>query len=1146
MFKKLLSFACWALLLCMLFALCVIFTFVTEKSLIIAPVMWVGLIIAILLARFLWVSISAILHGKTFAALRKRLKMSRMEYVLSEHWKAGASVIKRIRRQKQPLPWFVLTGGRSGKTTLMAGAGLPLFSNEPESSVVVPTRTLRWWFFRSAGFLDLSSLFLSKTPAFERGWLRLVNWCGRIPAPAGIVVCVPASALMEDNGVDLHLHARHIRTQIEPLIKKVKCRLPVYLFITCSDTLPGFSLWANRLSPAQRQQALGYYWPVPPVVDGKDPAFLHPLFNCVKDGLDKVRVSMLSGGEPNAQTLALLDFPERLPQLRHGLQRYLAALCEPDVYFEPATLGGVWFTATEPVSKNSAARQAFFLHDLMTRLLPDLSRQREAIPIGFGRRFLQQWGGITASALAIAALLASGIYSHKLLTGDVRTMDVEAKVQQLKAIEAWHETPLRYLAYVPALLHRQGRLETSILASTPRQAVNPPAVNALYQQQFAQATAEGRREMILALAHAIMTKRAMLDGTPVSELVKHEAEPDLLSMTGAINHLTREHSLVLQRTLLQQPGGQEQLHSLRQLLVNLVNRDPQADWLSAPYEALPAVHISDFQPLSSSEASLDGLWTLQGTAQMRRWLADIRSAAGARARLPVLDAAEQRWNTLRQTQWMSLMLAFNREQVPALSSGQWQSALIAIDQGNSPAMKLARYAYEQLADISRAQAMPWLRELRQLHRLQAAPASGGMMQRASRLDQSLRQKVAGLLRLDVKNLPPVVSALGVKNWNEWRKGVHSAVADVFATSPSSNRLTRDLFQAGSSADGNPLQILDGRFSALRKSMSDSAREDYAVNAVWSLYQSDNRWLVAHAMQRTGCWLEQQWQSRVLWPMEKNLDRLSYPEQQDLAWQYLTDFVRGPAKSALTMGDNGPEAGTFDGQTAGLTPEFLRIVNHVLHPDDVLAMPEREDTRSSDTLAQLKEEQGRLESQLAALEARPLELTLTSQPATIPGGARLMPTGTQLVLFCDEQSWELKSMNFSEQKPFRWRPGHCSRVSVKINFPGFDLKYDYFGDGAWPDFLSDLADGGHSYEQEDFPQEAAQLAALGIKNILVRYEVSSPVAVHDAWRKWRTLNDALTSNADARDETSERKAEKLRPTGLKSGFSQLPAHIADCR
>jgi type VI secretion system protein ImpL len=1144
MFKKLVYFAAWALFLCLLLIVCVVMSVVLERSLLHAFALWLIVIIAVLLVRFVWGSVSGIAQAKYISGLKAKFKLTRLEYVLFEHWKTGAAVIKRIRRRKQPIPWFVLTGGRSGKTTLMAGAGLPLFSNEPESSLVVPTRTLRWWFFRSAGFLDLSSQFLNKTPAFERGWLRLVNWCGRLPAPAGIVVCVSVSELLEKDDADLHLHARHIRTQIEPLVSKVKRRLPVYLFITCCDRMPGFSHWTRQLSAAQRQQPLGYYWRSSPIVDGKDPALLDPLFRCVKDGLDKVRVSMLSGGEPDANTLALMDFPEQLPQLQPALQRYLAALCEPDAYFQPAALGGIWFTATEPVSKNSASRQAFFIHELMTRLLPTLSRQREVEPVGFGRRYLHKWGAMTFSALAITYLLIAGYFTGRLTAGTPALMETTAQVQQIENIEGWRRHPLHYLPFVPVLHHRHEQLEASIIAMTPRDTVNLRETADHYQQQFTDAVPEQKRALILDLARTLITKQAMWEKQPVSELLTQPPVPAALSMTGATVPLSRQQDVVLQRALIQQPGGRSQLVVLRELLGRLVNSDPQMAWLLAPSEELTPVNLTDFLPLSEDKTQVSGLWTKQGTAQIQGWLDEIRRAGDEQVPMPELAAFEQRWPALRQTQWMTMMLAMNQQPAPVLSGEQWQTTLIALDQGNSPTMKFARYVSEQLDDIRAQDAALWLRELRRLNQLQAMPVPGALVPRISKIQQSIQTKMSALLKIDSKTLTPVLSDLNVKNWNAWKASVHAAVSDVFATPKSSDRLTRGLFQTSAAGDSNPLQLLDSRFNVLRKSLS-AERDDFATNAVWTLYQSDAHWLVAQAMQRSACWLEQQWQSRVLWPMENNASRLEYDDQQDQAWQYLSDFIRGPAKSVLVVGDGGPRAGEFNGHTPGLTPEFLRMVNHVLRPDDVLAMPERENTRDDDALAALKEEQADLEAQMAALEAKPLELTLKSLPATIPGGARLMPTGTGLTLYCDEQQWKLNSMNFSEQAAFRWRPGHCSRATLVINFPGFDLTYDYFGDAAWPDFLHDIADGQHRFKAEDFPDEAAQLAALGISEVMVRYQAGSQNAVQDSWQQWQERRQALNDNAVAQQETGTKKAEKQRPTALRSAFSQLPVRITEC-
>lgn len=1178
MFKKLIAFTVWAFLLCIMLVTCLVIATVIEWSLFYGFILWLVLIIAIIGIRLAWIGIAELSKAKFYDKLKARFKLSRMEHVLSEHWQTGAKVIKRVRNGKQTLPWFILTGQRCGKTTLMSSTGLPLFSNEPESGVVVPTRTLRWWFFRSASFLDLSSQFLSKSPAFERAWLRLVSWCRRVPVPAGIIVCVSADDLQRKNIAELSLNARHIRTQIEPMIKKVKRRLPLYVVITCCDHLPGFTLWSEKLSHSQRQQALGYHWLQSPVVDGKDPAFLNPLFNTVKAGLDNVRISMFNGLPPDEDTLQLLDFPEQIDKLQPALQSYLAALCEPDAYFEPGALGGVWFTATVPVSQNSAMRQAVFLHDLLVRQLPELSSLRQVDAIGFLGRFLQQWGAVVVTSVTLGIIFLYGMRTHSLTGGDFSTMSVTQQVKKLEQIESGQQHPLQYWPFIPVLNYRHYQLEQLVLRTVPTPVVNAHVIAERYMRRFKQATAQQQRAYILDLAQSIMTKQAMLEYKSIAKLSELPQIPAALSLVDSstplkqshnslasnevygrgqiplllgnatkLYALSHEHDIVLQRALLQQSGGIEHVRILRNLLATLVNNDNQWHWLLAADPELQPVKLNDFLPANDSQYQLDGQWTQKGTAQIRQWLIKVRQAAGEENKLTALNNFEQQWSKLRQAQWMKLLLAVSQQQAPVLNAEQWQDTLIAIEQGNSPSMMLSRYIVQQLADVPNNVAVPWLRELRQLNLLQKTNELAPLIQNKDRIEQAISQKISSKFKLDQKTLVSPLKESTINAWNQWQTNLRNAVAEAVATSDNSDKLTRGLFRSGEGDEGsnNPLQKLSGRFAALRKTMNP-VKGDIAVNAVWSLYMNDARLLTAHAMQRSSCWIQQQWQSRVLWPMEKNSAKLDYQDQQALTWQYLSDFIRGPAKSVLAMGNNGPVAGEFEGQSLRLTPEFMRIVNHVLRPDDVLSMPERANTRNEDQLAKLQEEQEKLEAELAAIEEIPVELKLTSQPATVPGGALLMPTGSQLTLFCDNQRWDLKSMNFSEQTLFKWQPGHCSRVKQTINFPGFDLSFDYFGDNAWPDFIRDIAEGKVSFSAEDFPEQSGTLASLGIKEVLVRYKFDKQNAVNATWLRWKAAADALTQNSVAQQDTMDKKTEDILPSALSGNISQLPSKIADCQ
>ena len=72
---------------------------------------------------------------------------------------------------------------------------------------------------------------------------------------------------------------------------------------------------------------------------------------------------MFSGAKPDADTLFLLDMPEQMQSLQPVLHQYIASICGDDVSSDSTVpaLGGIWFTATEPVSNTSNERKSYFV-----------------------------------------------------------------------------------------------------------------------------------------------------------------------------------------------------------------------------------------------------------------------------------------------------------------------------------------------------------------------------------------------------------------------------------------------------------------------------------------------------------------------------------------------------------------------------------------------------------------------------------------------------------------------------------------------------------------------------------------------------------------------------------------------------------------
>lgn len=1144
MLKKIMSFVIWTVLLCILFIFCLFLSSWMGVSLFYAIVLWLFFIFAVCLISLFRESLSALQKQGRLRKFLSRHVFSRTERILYTHWKSGVRRLKQAKRINKMYPWFVITAAGSSQSTLLAGSEMMLASENRENREITPTRTLRWWFFRSLAFLELPGIF-SESGSVTSVWKRTASWFHAAPPLAGVIVCISVTELLNIRDETPVIGGRRTRARLEPLLNKTRRRLPVYFLVTECGYIPGFSSWISTLSPEQQQQPLGYYWLTPPTIDSRDPSFLCPLFDTMREGLNNARISMFSGAKPDADTLFLLDMPEQIQSLQPMLHQYVAAICENDVSLgSPApVLGGIWFTATEPVSNTSNERKSYFVGELFSRILPFINRNSKILYTCPIRGLLSRWGTLFIAGIVTFQLLFSAAMTLQVIASG-KSSDVVSSLSQLESTDAALQHPVRYLPFISVLHSRQSEIESTILSSSVIHSYDDREVIKRYSQDFTQAAPEKQRELILELARAIVAKESLLRGNFLSSSSGKSTMSSALTMMDSDIPLTPRQSLLLQRALLLRNGGEQQVSRLSRLLAELVSDDPQWRWLLAPAQDIPPMRSETYFPGSSDKVSIDGIWTAEGTQQITRWLKEIRHAADKKTDLPALARFEQRLPELRQAAWIKFIVQLNRLPVSDMNEQQWSDILLNIAQGSSPATSLARRVNQQLADISNADASPWLLQLRKLVELQANSDSGTLVRQFSQRKQELNYVFWEWLKKGKGTqvlTDPVVQA---QSWTEWQNSLNAAVSDALNSPSETPLLTAGLFAPVEERENNPLLALSKRFTALRKNLI-SVTPDAGVDAVWTLYGQDKRLIIAHAMYQSGCWFQHQWESTVLWPMEHNARRIDYPAQQNLARQYISSFMRDSAKNVLSIGKDGAKAGEFEGQHIKLSPSFLSLINAELDPDDLLPMPERHKTREEDKLVMLREQQKNLEDKQKQLESKPRELSLHSLPATVPGGAGLMPVGTKLILFCDDQRWILKSMNFDEQALFRWRPGHCGRVTQLIQFPGFSLEYNYIGDSAWPDFLNDIAEGEHTYLAEDFPDQTALLRAQGIKKIMVRYKPVKQADIQQTWRQWQTLEKALDDNNTAQQASHSKSVDGDFPEAQRRLLSRLPVKIANC-
>jgi type VI secretion system protein ImpL len=1139
MFKKILSFAGWALLLSVMLIGCLLLTAWQGWSLYYALFFWLALLLATILMRAIWVALIPWVARGKLKRLFPSARYSRLEQVLFEQWKSGASVIKRVSRRNGEIPWFVMMGERCGKTTLMAGSGLPLFSHQPENNVVVPTRTLRWWFFKTACFLDCSSYFLQGKPVAKQGWQRLTRWCRRLPAPSGVVIVISCRDLQNRSALELHQHARILRVQLETLMKSVNRKLPFYVVVTQCDQISGFTLWSSKLSAAQRRQALGYHWRKAPVADRRDLTLLDPLFSALRTGTGLSRLGMLSGELSAGETAMLLDLPGRLDALQLPLHHYIAALSEPDAYFSTGALGGIWLTACTENVVHSPQRDALFVQDLILSRLPDINRSTR--PEAFGR--VQQWFNLRGKALFTAAAACALLFSAwqtAALLSPADSQDAAVLTARLEMNEKWREQPLRYLPFVSLLKYRHVQIERALFDTA---GARPQPIENLmesYRESFYAASPQQQRQIILQLAETILTWQAMAQGEKLSVLATRPSLPPVFSSSGA----TPLIQLAITRARVRLNGDGGGITTLQQTLHEFVSSDSQWRWLVAEDPTLGGLPITRFWPHSAKKTSLSGIWQSAGSEKIAAQLDLIEQAMGGeKASVPALAEFRQFWPVKQQEAWLAFLLLLAKEE--PLSAGTLASSaqLMALIQGNDPASTFIRLLIGELAAIPVYEAQPWLTEARRLHRLQHLPESLSLIDLWDDREKNTRR----WLRAWLQGQPAEIrrETADLQAWGDWRTALHETVNQMMVVGKESAQLTAGLFGEPQPDGINPLNRLYAQYVQLRAQLENPGN-NIGRGAVWALLESQMRLLTSHAMATSACWLETQWHNSVLSPLAHRAEYRDPAAQQEALWRYLTDFVR-EAQPVLHLSSSGLQAGEFEGYRIPFAPQFLNLINHVIDPDALRVMPERAQTLTHDALSVIDEKRAELDAEQTALIKKLTIVKVTSLPATIPGGARLMPVGTQLALHCEDKTWRLDSQNLLTEAEFRSAPAQCSAVNLTIQFPGFDLTHHYLGDNAWNDFLTDFDSGERRFTPDEFSSEGRSwLESTGIHEILVRYRLQGQQTVFRQWQRWQSLNEEIAALENLRDEHQQQQRERQQPRYLMGKLAELPTSVAICR
>ena len=469
------------------------------------------------------------LNGRLFDLLSKMSQPTKTEEavlganevkVLQERFSKAMTSLKGLRvsqgglnrlsgRYIYELPWYIIIGAPgSGKTTALVNSGLnfPLEDEIGRAALqgTGGTRNCDWWITDESVILDTAGRYTTQdTNEVDkvewRGFLSLLKKYRPRQPINGILLTLSIADLLEFNQEQRNAHYNTLKARLSELQESFGIELPVYLWVTKTDLLAGFSEFFDNYSAEQRKQVWGFTFQYQDrsrsVVENFDSEWQ----------LLQERLYALQNGQLARETeLRRLSAIYSLPQELAGLQGILRDTIEAvfreskqvtkpllrGIYFSSGTQDGTAFdrilstlrrnfsgdSGRDPNTESRSALgqgKSYFLRDLFTNLI-----FKETHLAGRNTRWEKRikWLTYTGYAVSILALLgAIGAWSLSYLNNKTYLAHVWSDAEKLS------DTVSLYAPDSGDLLTMIGLLEDSRnLGDTPLFKRNSPYLSYRY------------------------------------------------------------------------------------------------------------------------------------------------------------------------------------------------------------------------------------------------------------------------------------------------------------------------------------------------------------------------------------------------------------------------------------------------------------------------------------------------------------------------------------------------------------------------------------------------------------------------------------------------------------------------------------------
>ena len=283
--------------------------------------------------------------------------------VINERFTNALDTLKKLRVKGKfqkskaiyELPWYIIIGPPgSGKTTALVNSGLefPLSDQIGSASLqgVGGTRNCDWWFTNEAVMIDTAGRYTTQDShrgidsSAWNGFLKLLKRNRPRRPINGAIIAISVQDLLLQTEEERSWHAKTVRNRIDELTSQLGVRFPVYIMLTKSDLIAGFTEFFNDYGHYDREDVCGITFP-----GGERQATDFDWWSGEYDSMvarmfDRVLGRVHQERDIKRRT-KIQTFPQEVANLKSSIETFLRQTFSSSRYHEKPYLRGVYFSS---------------------------------------------------------------------------------------------------------------------------------------------------------------------------------------------------------------------------------------------------------------------------------------------------------------------------------------------------------------------------------------------------------------------------------------------------------------------------------------------------------------------------------------------------------------------------------------------------------------------------------------------------------------------------------------------------------------------------------------------------------------------------------------------------------------------------------